>query len=100
KFPPGPFESVPNHTGLLPFKEMSRGALKVEVEPANGVLIRLITVHLKSKLLSFPRPGAGSSFSTNDENLRADAGGVALGRRTAEAITVRRVCEGRGEGGQ
>jgi predicted extracellular nuclease len=88
-FPPGPFASVPNHAGLPPFTAMSRGALKVEIEPVNGVRIRLVTVHLKSKLLTFPRPGGGTSFSTNDENLRAEAGGVALARRTAEAVTVR-----------
>jgi endonuclease/exonuclease/phosphatase family metal-dependent hydrolase len=93
-FPEGPFDSVPNHTGFDPFTAMSRGALKVEVEPVNGVRVRLITVHLKSKLLSFPRHGAEPTFSTNDENLRAEAGGIALGRRTAEAVTVRTFLNG------
>ena len=88
-FPQGPFATVPNHAGLLPFTAMSRGALKVEVVPAVGVRIRLVTLHLKSKLLTFPLPGGKTSFSTNDEFLRAEAAGIALARRSAEAITVR-----------
>jgi len=88
-FPDGPFDSVQNHAGQDPFTRMSRGALHAEVEPSPGTRVRLITLHLKSKLLTFPRPGGGSSFSTNDENLRAEAAGIALLLRTAEAVTVR-----------
>ena len=51
--------------------------------------VDLITAHLKSKLLTFPRPGGGSSFAPRDEEERAQAAGVALMRRAAEAVTVR-----------
>jgi endonuclease/exonuclease/phosphatase family metal-dependent hydrolase len=88
-FPAGPFDSVQNHAGEDPFTRMSRGALHAEVEPSPGTRVRLVTLHLKSKLLTFPRSGGGSSFSTNDENLRAEAAGIALLLRTAEAVTVR-----------
>ena len=94
-FPSGPFDSLPNHQGRPPFTEMGRGALKVEVEPVAGTTVRLITLHLKSKLLTFPRPGGGNSFSTNDEDLRAEAAGIALLRRTAEAIAVRTFLNGK-----
>ena len=89
EFPQGPFASVPNHDGRPPFTEMGRGALKVEVELAAGTRIRLVTLHLKSKLLTFPGAGGGTGFSTNDENLRAEAAGIALLRRSVEAVTVR-----------
>jgi endonuclease/exonuclease/phosphatase family metal-dependent hydrolase len=89
-FPQGPFDVVPNHEGRRPFTEMGRGALKVEVQVGPGIRVRLVVVHLKSKLLTFPRAGGGDSFSTSDENLRAEAAGIALLRRTVEAITVRR----------
>ncbi len=53
-----------------------------------GQTIELVTAHLKSKLLSFPRPG-GSSFTPRDETERSQVAGIALHRRTAEAVTVR-----------
>jgi endonuclease/exonuclease/phosphatase family metal-dependent hydrolase len=67
---------------------MGRGALRVRVSKA-GFSTDLISVHLKSKLLTFPLPGGGTAFSTNDEGDRAQAAAVALMRRTAEAATVR-----------
>ena len=88
-FPDGPFRSLPNHAGRPAIERMGRGALAVDVEPTAGTRVRLVTLHLKSKLLTFPRQGGGNSFSTNDENLRAEAAGIALLRRTAEAVTVR-----------
>lgn len=48
----------------------------------------IITAHLKSKLLIFPRPD-GRSFAPRNEEERAQAAGVALMRRTAEAVTLR-----------
>jgi hypothetical protein len=61
-----------------------RGVLAVTVEQG-GSDVRLVTAHLKSKLLTFP----GGRFQTNDEDERARFGAYALYRRTAEAATVR-----------
>jgi endonuclease/exonuclease/phosphatase family metal-dependent hydrolase len=88
KFPAGPLASVPDFGGGS-IKQMGRRALKVEVEPQAGITIRLVTVHLKSKLLTFPREGGGTSFQPRDENERAFGAGIALMRRAAEAVTVR-----------
>jgi endonuclease/exonuclease/phosphatase family metal-dependent hydrolase len=88
KFPDGPLSSVPDLGDKLR-TEMGRGALRVEVEPVAGVTVRLVTVHLKSKLLTFPRPGGGTSFQPKDENERAFGADIALMRRAAEAVTVR-----------
>jgi len=51
------------------------------------VSVDLITTHLKSKLLTFKRLG-GSSFTPRDEEERAQVAGIALLRRTAEAVTL------------
>jgi predicted extracellular nuclease len=64
---------------------MGRPALVSTVTTSAGTSITLITCHLKSKLLTFP----GGAFSTRDEGLRARYGAYALGRRAAEAATVR-----------
>jgi endonuclease/exonuclease/phosphatase family metal-dependent hydrolase len=69
-------------------QRMGRGALRVRITKA-GFTTDLISIHLKSKLLTFPLPGGGTAFSTNDEGVRAQAAAVALMRRTAEAATVR-----------
>ena len=87
-FPPGPLGTVPDFGGASVAK-MGRGALKVEVEPRVGIGIRLVNVHLKSKLLTFPREGGGTAFAPRNENERAFAAGIALMRRAAEAVTVR-----------
>jgi predicted extracellular nuclease len=50
-----------------------------------GIPVRLITCHLKSKLLTFP----GGRFNTHDEDERARYGAYALDRRTGEAATLR-----------
>ena len=63
---------------------MGRGALRVRVTKG-GFRCHLISVHLKSKLLTFP----GGAFSTNDETVRAKVAALALMRRTAEAAAVR-----------
>jgi endonuclease/exonuclease/phosphatase family metal-dependent hydrolase len=65
--------------------EMGRGAVAVTTTTADGKPVRLITTHLKSKLLTFP----GNRFSTNDEAERARYGTYALDRRAAEAATLR-----------
>jgi len=89
-FPPGPALDIHNLTATgdpKPINRLGRGALRLRVTK-EGLTVDLITAHLKSKLLSFPRPG-GSSFSPRDETERAQAAGVALMRRSAEAVTLR-----------
>jgi endonuclease/exonuclease/phosphatase family metal-dependent hydrolase len=61
-----------------------RGVLAVTVSHA-GQDVRLVTAHLKSKLLTFPN----GQFQPVDEDQRARFGAYALYRRTAEAATVR-----------
>jgi endonuclease/exonuclease/phosphatase family metal-dependent hydrolase len=90
-FPPGPALQINglNSAGsVVPITRMGRGALRIQVNVA-GVTVDLLTVHLKSKLLTFPRPAGGSPFVPRDENERAQVGGIALMRRSAEAVTVR-----------
>jgi endonuclease/exonuclease/phosphatase family metal-dependent hydrolase len=66
---------------------MGRGALRIRVAK-EGFTTDLVTAHLKSKLLSFARPG-GTSFAPHDEGERAQVAGIALRRRAAEAVTLR-----------
>jgi endonuclease/exonuclease/phosphatase family metal-dependent hydrolase len=65
--------------------QLGRGALAVTCTTASGVPVRALTVHLKSKLLSFP----GGRFDTRDEDERVRYGVYALDRRAAEAAAVR-----------
>ena len=88
-FPAGEFEKVPDWTGKPPIKKMSRIALQIEVEPVTGMRVHVVALHLKSKLVNFPKSGGGSSFSPKDENQRATGSGLGLLRRTAEAVAVR-----------
>lgn len=67
---------------------MGRPALRIRIEAPIGI-VDVITAHLKSKLLTYPRPGGGSSFSTSDEGLRTRVAAAALLRRTVEAATIR-----------
>ncbi len=89
-FPPGPALEIHDITaagGSTPIHRMGRGALRIRVTK-DGKSMDLVTAHLKSKLLSFPRPG-GSSFAPRDEDERAQVGGIALMRRMAESVTLR-----------
>ena len=89
-FPSGPaldIKELDGFGGVRPVTRMGRGALRIRVAK-EGLTVDLITAHLKSKLLSFPRPG-GSSFTPRDEDERAQVAGIALMRRTAEAVTLR-----------
>lgn len=63
---------------------MGRGAVVVTVD-ASPAPVRLLTAHLKSKLLTFP----GGRFQPGDEDERARFGAYALYRRAAEAATLR-----------
>ncbi len=72
----------------VPLTRMGRGALLIRVEKG-GHHITLLTAHLKSKLLSFKTASGKSSFTPRDEDQRAQEAGIALHRRTAEAVTLR-----------
>lgn len=88
-FPAGEFEKVSDWAGKSPIKKMGRAALQIEVEPTAGIRVHVIALHLKSKLVNYPKAGGGTSFTPKDENQRATGSGLGLLRRTAEAITVR-----------
>jgi endonuclease/exonuclease/phosphatase family metal-dependent hydrolase len=68
---------------------MGRGALTVEVTTPSGATLTLTTVHLKSKLISYP----GGFFEPRDEAQRARFGAYALFQRASEAATVRGVTD-------
>jgi endonuclease/exonuclease/phosphatase family metal-dependent hydrolase len=90
EFPEGPALDVHDLTEdgtAKPIDRMSRGALRVRVVK-EGLEVDLVVCHLKSKLLSFPRPW-GTSFVPRDEGERAQVAGIALEKRTAEAVTLR-----------
>lgn len=63
---------------------MGRGGLHLRVQ-VDGKPWDLVTVHLKSKLLTFP----GGRFNPKNEGERARFAAYALYRRAAEAATVR-----------
>lgn len=94
-FPAGPaldINDVTGNGGSEPINRMGRGALRIRVSK-NGLTVDVITAHVKSKLLSFPRPG-GTSFTPRDEDERAQVAGIALLRRTAEMVTLRMLVNG------
>jgi endonuclease/exonuclease/phosphatase family metal-dependent hydrolase len=64
--------------------QMGRGGLQASVN-VGGREVRVISCHLKSKLLTFP----GGRFSPRDEDERSRYAAYALYRRTAEATTLR-----------
>jgi len=68
---------------------MGRGALKIDIEPVNDVPVRLVTCHLKSKMITYPLGGSSPRFSPKNENERTEGESLALFRRTAEAGTIR-----------
>ncbi|WP_207229834.1 endonuclease/exonuclease/phosphatase family protein [Krasilnikovia cinnamomea] len=65
--------------------QMGRGAVAITVTTDAGVPVRLITTHLKSKLLTFP----GGRFNPRDEDERARYAAYALTRRAGEAAALR-----------
>ena len=90
EFPDGPALDINDITatgGAKPIDRMGRGALRIRVAK-ESLRVDLIACHLKSKLLSFPRPW-GTSFTPHDEGERAQVAGIALMKRTAEAVTLR-----------
>jgi endonuclease/exonuclease/phosphatase family metal-dependent hydrolase len=91
-FPQAGLPTVPgidSQGQLIDVTGLGRGALRILVEVTPGFTVNLITTHLKSKLLSFPSPTGGSRFSPKDENERARVAGIALLKRTAEAVALR-----------
>lgn len=69
--------------------KMGRGAVRILVKPQPSFAIDIINAHLKSKLLSFASATGGTRFKPRDENERAQEAGLALLRRTAEAVALR-----------
>src|SRR5207248_3414402 len=64
---------------------MSRGALKATVVVGPGLLINVLTTHLKSKLITY----AGGRRYPLDEDERARETAAALIRRTGECVALR-----------
>jgi len=64
---------------------MGRGAVAITAMTDLGQPVRLLTAHLKSKLLTFP----GGRFQPHDESERARFAAYALYRRAAEAASLR-----------
>jgi endonuclease/exonuclease/phosphatase family metal-dependent hydrolase len=83
-FPAGALRGVPDAEGGT-VAQMGRGALRVTVSPADGHTIRLLTAHLKSKLITYPH---GRRFPHNEDE-RARGTGFALLKRAAEAVALR-----------
>ena len=90
-FPTGPATTIFDITGdgqPIPLNRMGRGALLVRVKK-DDVAVTVINTHLKSKLLTFKTVDGRSSFAPINEAQRAQVAGIALHRRTAEAVTLR-----------
>jgi endonuclease/exonuclease/phosphatase family metal-dependent hydrolase len=83
-FPDRAMSSVPDPNGNL-LTAMGRGALETVLTVQPNRKLRVVTTHLKSKLLTFPR----DRRYPLDEDERARGAGYALLRRAAEAVAVR-----------
>ncbi|HEY0071479.1 MAG TPA: endonuclease/exonuclease/phosphatase family protein [Chloroflexia bacterium] len=96
-FPNGALTLTPKAVGgsagdpeNTPLAAMGRGALKVTATLSNGTTVNLLTTHLKSKLISYPPgPNGKQRFSPRNEDERARFTGLALIKRTAEAMALR-----------
>jgi endonuclease/exonuclease/phosphatase family metal-dependent hydrolase len=84
EFPPH-LQPVQIDDSGAPLGVMGRGAVAITVLSDSGDPVRLVTAHLKSKLLTFP----GGRFEPRDEDERARFAAYALYRRAAEAATLR-----------
>ncbi len=90
-----PQEGLPKVPGLdqlgnlIDVTSLGRGALRIQVSPRPEIPVNFITAHLKSKLLTYPSATGRPRYSPRDENERARVAGVALLKRTAEAVTLR-----------
>ncbi|MCI4066137.1 endonuclease/exonuclease/phosphatase family protein [Micromonospora sp. R77] len=81
--PPAGLPAVPDVDGQT-LTHLGRGAVQVHVDCGDRGL-RLVTAHLKSKLLTYP---GGRRYPLNEDE-RARGAGYALLRRSAEAVAVR-----------
>jgi len=81
---PKELKPVQSDDGKSTVKEMGRGAVAITITSDAGQDVRMITAHLKSKLLEFP-----GGFTPSDESERARFAAYALYRRAAEAATLR-----------
>jgi endonuclease/exonuclease/phosphatase family metal-dependent hydrolase len=88
RYPPVPALAPPGAPPADPISKMSRGAVAVVVT-VGAIRVRVLTAHLKSKLLSYPRAGGRSSFTPADENERTFATFCATAQRNTEAATLR-----------
>ncbi|MGH8774504.1 MAG: endonuclease/exonuclease/phosphatase family protein [Jiangellaceae bacterium] len=87
EFPDGGLPDVKDPDGNI-LTAMGRGAVEVVLdlgEIVAGAKLRVVTAHLKSRILSFPN----DRFFPLDEDERARGAGFALIRRAAEAVAVR-----------
>jgi endonuclease/exonuclease/phosphatase family metal-dependent hydrolase len=82
---PEHLQAVQTNDDGTSISEMGRGAVVITVTSGSGKAVRLVTTHLKSKLLTFP----GGRFNPHDEAERARYATYALDRRAAEAATIR-----------
>jgi endonuclease/exonuclease/phosphatase family metal-dependent hydrolase len=82
---PAPLAPVPTDDKGATIDVMGRGAVVITVQSDAGSDVRLVTTHLKSKLLTFPM----NRFQPHDEDERARFATYALDRRAAEAATLR-----------
>ena len=83
-FPAGGLPEVPDVDGSV-LTAMGRGALETVLALDAGEQVRVVTAHLKSKILSYP----DDRRFPLDENERARGAGYALLRRAAESVAVR-----------
>jgi endonuclease/exonuclease/phosphatase family metal-dependent hydrolase len=90
-FPASGLNKVVGHTTAetTEITAMSRGAIRIAIDLPADRRIHLINAHLKSKLLSFTSTTGRQRFQPRDENERAQVAGLALLKRTAEAIALR-----------
>jgi endonuclease/exonuclease/phosphatase family metal-dependent hydrolase len=97
-YPPGVPATTVDDQGTM-ITAPKRGALAVTYARGDGLTVRALTGHLKSKLLTFPgHDPQHPRFDTRDEGERARFGLYALDQRAAEAATVRAWATGQLQG--
>ncbi|MGO3151985.1 MAG: endonuclease/exonuclease/phosphatase family protein [Galactobacter sp.] len=82
---PDELSGVPIDDAGTALTAMGRGALHTRVTTPSNVAVDVVSVHLKSKLITYP----GGRFTPRDEAERARYGAYGLHRRAAEAVAVR-----------
>jgi endonuclease/exonuclease/phosphatase family metal-dependent hydrolase len=90
-----PQAGLPNVPGmdqdgnLIDITKLGRGGLRIRISPHPGFPVHLITAHLKSKLLTYPSATNKPRYAPKDEHERSRVAGLALLKRTAEAVALR-----------